>query len=65
MTADSDTDSISLTSTVEQPYDPDEEFQVEKVLAERDEEGRTVYLVGAASKSDHKYLRKNLIEHRR
>jgi chromo domain-containing protein 1 len=40
-----DDDSISITSTASEAYSSDQEFEVERVLAEKTQDGRKYYLV--------------------
>lgn len=42
---DSDTDSISLTSTVEDGFTSDQEFVVDRILAEKEHDGNPYYLI--------------------
>jgi chromo domain-containing protein 1 len=40
-----DDDAISLTSTVSEKYDSDDEFKVDRILAEKTQGGRKIYLI--------------------
>lgn len=48
--SDTDSDSISLTSTIEETWDDDDVFQVETILAETGPEEDRKYLVRISSR---------------